>query len=353
MIPATPDGAPRVDLRHVVALTDDTGILQHGFHGVGDPHHGYCTDDNARALIAMVEAQRLGLAPDGTVHARRYLAFLRGAFDPAAGVMRNFLAWDRRWRESAGSEDSQARALWALAVAATRATDAALAESAAALLDAAGPIAGAVTAPRARAFAMLALAERGEISRGRTCELLRMHADELAAQYDRTAGSGWAWFEDVVTYDNARLPQAMLLAGRQLDEPRYREIGLTSLRFLLDAQRGPGGVLKLIGNRGWLRRGEPPAEFDEQPLEPAALVEACLLAEQVTGDPAWRREAGRCFAWYHGENVLGIPLYDRATGGCFDGLEPGGVNRNRGAEAALSFALAGLALEAAERESTR
>ena len=344
-------GPVAVDLRHVAALTDDTGILQHAFLGVPDPHHGYCTDDNARALLLAVRARRAGIAPPERIDPRRHLAFLRAAFDPSRGVLRNFLGWDRRWREETGSEDSQGRAIWALAEAAARAPDAVVSEAAGAMLDATAPIAARVRWPRARAFVVLGLAHHAAAGdRWHAADLLREHAGALAGAFRHASGPGWAWFEDEVTYDNARLCQAMLAAGRALDERGWIEIGLTSLRFLLDAQSGPGGVLRLVGNRGWWHRGGRPAAFDEQPLEPAALVEACLAAAEATGNAAWRSEAERCHRWYHGGNVLGLSLYDPETGGCFDGLGPDGVNRNRGAESALSLALSALALATARED---
>ncbi|RMF74749.1 MAG: hypothetical protein D6738_05545 [Acidobacteria bacterium] len=350
------DRAPRtdVDLRHVAALTDDTGIFQHAYFGVPDPHHGYCTDDNARALIVAVRARACGLALPDRVDPMRYLAFLRAAFDPARGVLRNFLGWDRRWREDEGSEDAQARGVWALAEAAAQRDDPVLAEAAGALFDAALPRIARLEALRARAFAILALARRtDERPDGHAAGILRRHAAALEDAFRVASGPGWAWFEDAVTYDNGRLPQALLAASAALDARRWRDVGLEALRFLLDGQTGPGGVLKLVGNRGWWRRGSRPAPFDEQPLEPAALVEACLLAARITGDRAWRAEAERCHRWYHGGNVLGLSLYDPHTGGCFDGLEPDGVNRNRGAEATLSLALSALALRAGVREPAR
>jgi len=336
---------PEIDLRHVIRLTDDTGILQHARHATGDRRHGYCTDDNARALIAAVHAARLGrdevLAP-----LERYAAFLCHAFDRDAGRFRNFMGYDRRWLEDVGSDDSHGRAVWGLGVAVSAAAGGPTADLAAELFAEALPALDGMRPPRAWAFALVGIdeflrARPGDDAAARVRELL---AGRLFAQRERYGSDGWPWWEDVLTYANAKLPHALLVSGAALGREDMVEAALASLRWLLDVQTAEAGHLSIIGNRGWYVRGGARARFDQQPLEAHALVHACLDAARVTGDATWAEEARRAFEWFTGLNDLGIALCDPATGGCCDGLMSDGVNRNQGAESTLAYVLSVLEL---------
>ncbi len=95
-----------------------------------------------------------------------------------------------------------------------------------------------------------------------------------------------------------------------------------------------------IGSQGFYRQNGEKARFDQQPLEAAGAVSACLQAYRVTGDSRWRNEAWSAFNWFLGDNDLQLPLYDSVTGGCRDGLHPDRANENQGAESTLSFLMA-------------
>jgi hypothetical protein len=165
-------------------------------------------------------------------------------------------------------------------------------------------------------------------------------SERILEAFRRHATPDWPWLEPIVSYDNARLPQALILSGRSLQRRDMLEMGLRALRWLQDAQRAPEGHYRPIGSEGFWRQGGVPATHDQQPLEATASVAACLEALHATGDHRWRQEVIRSFDWFLGRNDLRRPLYDASNGGCFDGLQPSGVNRNQGAESTLAFLLA-------------
>ncbi|MEM9413961.1 MAG: hypothetical protein AAGA29_00600 [Planctomycetota bacterium] len=341
---------PRIDIRQMLTLTDDTGIFQHARLAAPDPNHGYCVDDNARALIAAVRLHPHD-HPEGQpgVEAlvNRYLAFVAYAVDHETHRVRNFMGFDRRWLETVGSNDSQGRTLWSLAIAAHEAPLSHQRELAGIVFLEALPATQTLDSLRTWAFLLLALDAWLQTPQGQKDAAARnrmaRHADQLAQVYQANHTADWPWWEATVTYDNARLPLAMLQAGQRFDRDDYTAIGLTALDWLLRIQtHAPTDHLSVIGNDGWYRRSgdtDTPtaARFDQQPLEAAALIDACAMAYHVTRDRAWVDHAGRCLAWFHGENDLQAPLIHPETGGCRDGLTPTGVNQNQGAESVLSY----------------
>ena len=339
---------PDFKIDHLRRLTDSTGIIQHAIFTVPNYHEGYCTDDNARGYIltALFAQQRGGLAETDVVTLGQlnttYLAFLWHAWNPATNRFRNFMSYDRRWLDDSGTEDAHGRALWALGTALGRSGDPGHQALAARMFEMALPAVQDFTSPRAWAFAVLAVHEylrrfHGDREADRAREIL---TDRLLDLHRRVAGPDWDWFEDGLTYDNARLPHALILTGRFTDRPEVMETGLRTLRWLLEIQTGPSGAFTPIGSNGFYARGKARARFDQQPLEAYATVSACLEAHRITGDPFWRMKAERVFEWFLGRNDLGLSLYDAETGGCRDGLHPDRVNENQGAESTLSFHLA-------------
>jgi len=341
--PSSPRDLPPWRFDHLLRLTDSTGIFQHAVFAVPWCEHGYCTDDNSRALLLAVLLEELDELPPALRHARSaYAAFLQHAFVPATGRFRNFMAFERRWLEEQGSEDSHGRALWALGAVVGRTRSESLRAWAAPLFEEALPALSSFTSPRAWAFAILGLHEYlramdGDLLAARVREEL---ADRLFRLWQRVATPDWPWFEEVVAYDNARLSQALILAGRWTSRPGMCEAGLTSLRWLMEHQRGTGGCFRPVGSPGFWRKGGAPAGYDQQPVEAAAAVGACLEAFNTTSDPWWRARARSAFDWFLGSNDLHEALYDASTGGCRDGLHTHRVNRNQGAESTLSFWLA-------------
>ncbi len=337
---------PRIDLRHLLKMTDDTGLFQHALYSLPDPHHGYCIDDNARALLAaLIHAELFGY-DERVMPLHGYLMFLAYAYNEPAGVFRNFMSYDRRWLEDTGSPDSQGRAIWALGTAVANAPDDDTRDLASELLRKALPGTGSFIDLRSKSFALIGLNEwLGVVPDDQaTCALRDRYATDLMGAFQSHTSEDWPWCEDLVTYDNAKLCHALLVSGKSMCRGDMVEQGLKSLRWLLDVQRAEAGHLSIIGNHGWLPCGGRKADFDQQPLEAYALVHGCLVAARISGDPAWVDEAWRCFRWFTGENDLGVPLYVEDSGGCMDGLQADGANRNQGAESTLAYLLSVLEL---------
>jgi hypothetical protein len=329
-------------LDHLYRLTDETGILQHAIFSVPNYGEGYTTDDNARALILAVMLEQPGAnVPSKTANlASRYLAFLEHAFNPKLGRFKNFLNYDRHWLEKTGSEDSHARALWALGSVLGRSENRGLRGAAGRLFEFALPVTMSFTSPRAWAFTVLGIQEYLTSFPGdRDAQKLRsVLGNRLLAMYESVKKPSWKWFEDVVAYSNARLPQSLLLAGASCSDERMISAGLESLDWLLSVQRcGAKGHFVPIGSQGFYHQDGEKTRFDQQPVEAAGTISACLEAYRITGETRWTIQAWSVFNWFLGDNDLQRPLYDSTTGGCRDGLHPDRVNENQGAESTLSF----------------
>jgi glycosyltransferase involved in cell wall biosynthesis len=340
---------PELKLDHVNALTDDTGMLQHAIFTIPNRAEGYTTDDNARALIFTVLLEQLGRDQFGNTELPnpdwpfRYLAFLEHAFHPEKKRFRNFLGYDRHWREDQGSEDSHGRALWALGTLLARSENQGLRGAAGRLLEFSLPAALEFSSPRAWAYTLLGIQEYlnsypGDRDAQKVRSVLSLRLLEM---YESIRSPDWKWFENVLAYGNARLPQAMLLVGSACSDDRMVSAGLEALDWLSKTQRcETNRHFVPIGSQGFYHQGGAKARFDQQPIEAAGAVSACLQAYRVTGDSRWRTEAWSAFNWFLGDNDLQVPLYDSVTGGCRDGLHPERANQNQGAESTLSFLMA-------------
>ena len=338
---------PELKLNQLKRLTDDTGMFQHAIFTIPNYREGYTTDDNARALIFTVLAQTRNdqtekgdSAVDLSV---RYLSFLEHAFNPEKGRFRNFLGYDRRWKEAGGSEDCHGRALWALGTVLGRSQDQGLRSAAGRLFEFSLPAAVEFSSPRAWAYTILGIQEYlGSYPGDRDAQKVRsVLSRRLLEMYESIRSPDWQWFENVLAYGNARLPQSMLLAGSACADDRMISAGLEALDWLLAQQRCDiNGHFVPIGSQGFYRQGGEKARFDQQPIEAAGAVSACLQAYRVTGDSRWRSEAWSAFNWFLGDNDLQLPLYDSVSGGCRDGLHPDRANENQGAESTLSFLMA-------------
>ncbi len=348
---------PRSRLDHIVRMSDGTGIFQHAIFNVPDFVHGYCTDDNARAFILCNMLDDLGGKPtrvDLESLATRYLAFLASALNRDSGRFRNFMSHQRQWLEETGSEDSHGRALWALGTGVGRSRNRGRRRLSADLFEIGLPAVRLFTSPRAWAFTLIGihgfLREHPDNTAVKAIGIIL--TDQLLELWERFTEDDWRWFESYVTYDNARICQALLLCSRWMPDPlkaqRAHDIALESLRWLASIQTSPSGCFRPIGSNGFYSRGGVRADFDQQPVEAQAMVSACLEAFQVTQEPIWTLEARRAFDWFLGRNDLGLPLYDSGTGGCGDGLHADRVNENQGAESSLAFHLALVDMKYAE-----
>jgi hypothetical protein len=274
--------------------------------------------------------------------ATTYAAFLHHAFDPRTKRFHNHLSFDRRWLDTLGSEDCHGRALWALGLGAGRSRHYSFQVMAGQLFTRALPSVSEFTSPRAWAFALLGIHEylsrmSGDRLVHQTREFLATRLMEL---FDRSARPDWPWFEDELTYDNAKLAHALIQNGRAMGQPAILQRGLESLRWLVDVQTSENGHFRPIGSNGFYPRGGPRAHFDQQPIEAQAMVSACLEAFRTTSDTWWHEQAHRAFDWFLGWNDLGLELFSPNTGGCRDALHVDRVNGNQGAESTLAFLLA-------------
>jgi len=332
---------PEVRIGHFLSLCDSTGILQHAVYSVPDRAHGYCVDDNARALLFSSALSNSGEAQlSGTITAR-FAAFIQHAWNPDTRRFRNFQSYDRRWLEESGSEDSHGRSLWALAECAAKDIDPSRRRWAAALFKTALPTVADFSSPRAWAFSLLGLDAycTTEVRDPSANGLRKLLADRLMALFQASHRKDWLWFEDVLAYDNARLPQALIQTGLATHTPAYVEVGLRSLRWLMSLQTTSSGYFRPVGSKSFGRIRHKPEAFDQQPVEASAAISACLAAGRANDDAEWSLGAMRAFGWFLGENDLRTALIDPDTGSCSDGLHPDRLNENNGAESVLSYLL--------------
>ncbi len=333
-------GLPDINLGHLRTLTDDTGIIQHAVYATPERARGYTTDDNARALAAAMLYHDLTGDDSILPQARLYLSYLRHAFNEETRRFRNVMSYDRRWDGNEVFEDDvQGRALWALGITAALAREDAVKTLAGRLFfDALRPVA-TFTSPRAWAFTLVGIHAYLRRYSGDTfvrrarAELAGM----LAALFRERRSPDWPWCEDRVTYDNAKIPHALILSGQWIPDKAMLKQGLESLDWLVRLQMDGASKVSLIGNQGWMTRGGGRARFDQQPVDAMALVEACAEAWRATRDPLWRERARRFLWWFLGNNDTESLIYDPTTGGCRDGLQSTGPNLNEGAESTLAW----------------
>lgn len=345
-------GLPEVSHEHLARLTDDTGILQHAAYSIPRYEDGYCLDDNARALLLTTLLEEVGTNDLRLVRSlgTRYLAFVNYALDAAGTGFNNFMSYDRTWEEGPMSEDGHGRALWALGTVVGRSEDPGRRNLAESLFRATLPKSLEFTSPRGWAYAILGVHEYLRVFRGesRIQSIRASLAERLLGLYRRTSTQDWPWFEDTATYCNARLSEALIGSGEGMGNEEMKTAGLASLRWLASVQCAEDGTFAPIGSSGFYTRGGVKSGFDQQPVEAASMVSACLLAARVSRDQRWTEEAQRAFHWFFGQNALQQSLYDPSTGGCRDGLHSDRPNENQGAESTLSFLVALVEMRAAE-----
>ncbi|GHV78018.1 glycosyl transferase [Spirochaetia bacterium] len=347
---------PKLKLDHIKRLTDDTGMFQHAVYTLPNYTEGYCSDDNARALILMVllASQDKEADPEIDRLAGTYLALLHHAYDESSGRFRNFLNFDRSWAPelpSAVSEDSHGRVVWALGTCLGRCVNPGFQGAAAKLFERGLPAVSSFTSPRAWAFSIIAIREYlRRFSGDRLVDGIREElANRLFALYKKNAAPEWPWFESYLSYDNAKLSHALLLYGHDTGNREMLDAGFVSLKWLMKIQTSPKGHFRPIGSDRVFNKGTEQPLFDQQPLEANSSVSACLEAYRVSGDLFWHGEAQRAFRWYLGGNDLSLFVFDALSGGCHDGLHMDRLNQNEGAESTLAFQLALSEMREAEK----
>jgi glycosyltransferase involved in cell wall biosynthesis len=337
-----PREVPEVKLDHLIRMTDSTGIFQHAIFSVPNFSEGYCTDDNARAFILAVLLEDLGENPQRVRSlATTYAAYLHHAFDPVTGRFHNLLGFDRHWLDKQGSEDCHARALWALGVGVGGCSYGSFQAMAGQLFLRALPPVAEFSAPRAWAFSLIGIHNYLRRLSGDTfvAQMREILVNRLMDLYDRSATPDFPWFEQELSYDNAKIAHALIVSGRAMGQSTVFERGIQTLRWLVELQTSENGYFRPIGSNGFFKRAGTRANFDQQPVEAQAMMSACLEAYRSTADSWWYEQAQRAFDWFIGWNDLGLELYSASTGGCRDGLHVDRVNRNQGAESTLAFLL--------------
>ena len=332
---------PDMQVGHFLSMCDDTGLFQHAVHSVPDRSHGYCVDDNARALLLACALNNPGEARLPEVLTARFAAFVQHAWNRDTRRFRNFMGFNRTWLEDSGSEDSHGRTLWALGECARRDASPSRRLWASALFAEALSTAETFRSPRAWAFTLLGLNSYCAVTSDdlRAQEVRRFLADRLMAVLAAVETPDWVWFEEGLSYDNARLSQALMLTGMATQAPAYVDAGLRSLRWLMVRQTAPEGHFRPVGTAGFGERRQQPRAFDQQPVEATATIAACLTAWRANGDAEWEAIATNVFAWFLGSNDLSVALVDLHTGSCRDGLHPDRANENRGGESVVSYLL--------------
>ncbi|MDQ6929162.1 MAG: hypothetical protein M3126_00670 [Candidatus Eremiobacteraeota bacterium] len=334
--------APPLD--HLLALSDDTGVIQHATHDIPNRSTGYCSDDVSRAF--MVVLAKLELDPRNETAAKLasvYLAFLHDA-QMEDGWFHNFMSFDRRWLDDRGTEDSFGRTVWSLGFGMRYGNRESWKTVCGRLLENAIPRFGDLRYLRSIAYAVIGISHAfasGSADEAMCRETVRPLADALKTAYLANRDTGWQWFENEMTYDNARLCEAVLRAGLLLRDDELIAVGLRTFAFY-ERTVMEDGMFIPIGNNGWYVRGGRRARYGQQPLEVASMVDAALIAHDCTGDPAFVATARLAFEWFYGKNTSGVQMVDR--GGCCDGIDAGGANPNMGAESTLAYLASACAL---------
>ena len=332
---------PDMQIGHFLSMCDDTGLFQHAVHSVPDRAHGYCVDDNARALLLACALNNPGEQRLPEVLTARFAAFVQHAWNPDARRFRNFMGFNRAWLEERGSEDSHGRTLWALGTCARRDASPSRRLWATALFAQAFPVVETFQSPRAWAFTLLGLNSYCAVAPDDldAQQVRRSLADRLMSCLASVETPDWVWFEQGLAYDNARLPQALMVTGMATQTPGYVDAGLRSLRWLTTQQTAAAGHFRPVGTAGFGDVRQHPRAFDQQPLEATATIAACLTAWRAEGDADWKAVATGVFGWFLGHNDLAVALVDRHTGSCRDGLHPDRANENRGGESVVCYLL--------------
>ncbi len=331
---------PEINLEHLINMTDSTGLFQHARYNFPNFKEGYCTDDNARALILTIMLEKLGFEHSKLSWLKStYAAYIDYAFNEKSSSMHNFMSFDRKWMEISGSDDSHGKTVWATGFTIANTKDPDLKAWAMLIFERIVRQIPKMTSPRGWAFAMLGIHYYNEQFQG-DLQVSRIQielANRLAKLYKAVATDDWCWFEENMTYDNALLSHAMLTAGADLESEEFTLIGLKTLTWHMSMQTAPNGYFRPIGNNGFWKKGSEVPFFDQQPLEAQCAITTCLAAYKLTQDIKWKIKAETAYEWFLGHNELGVTVANVNTGACNDALHADRLNQNQGAESTLAW----------------
>jgi len=335
---------PDINLDHLISLSDDVGLLQHASFGIPNRDHGYSADDVGRGLAALMTCYNQQKDEQILPLIRTYISFLNHS-QTDTGHFHNFMSYDRRFMDNQGSEDTLGRVLWGLGTVVRWGTKAQIRALAQNMMAKAAPRILELESPRAKAYAIIGMYHLLQKFEGASQfkRLLILLADDLVSLYKDNRSVNWEWFEDVIAYGNAKIPEALLRAYQVTQSDEYLNVALESLDFLTKEQMN-GVYFDLVGNEGWYPKGGEKALFGQQPIDAGYLVEAYVAASEITNNYKYLELARLAFEWFLGRNRLNTALYDFADGSVADGIDSSGISANQGAESVVCYLLAVLGL---------
>ena len=326
-------------LDHLYAITDHTAVLQHANFSVPNKREGYTTDDNARALVFGVKSQRFWPSERLIELQRKLLAFIL-LMQSKDGRFHNIMDFSQRIKDYPTTGDHLGRAIWSAGAVINSDLPTGMKNSARQIFDRALPWGMASSSPRTKAYTCLGLAERlkAEQSDRNLAGSLERLANDLIQEFEKNSSEGWEWFENTLTYDNARLSQALFIAYEAIENETLLSVAEKSLTFLLKATTKDEKHIP-IGNNGWYTKGGKAATYDQQPVDAGAMMETTAVAYDLTGKEIYANAFRQSLGWFYGHNTKAVAVYDPTTGACYDGITSTGLNENQGAESTLSFLL--------------
>jgi glycosyltransferase involved in cell wall biosynthesis len=333
---------PDFTLSHIIKLTDDTGIVQHAKYGIPNLKEGYCTDDNSRALLMTATAYHKNKIPESLDLMPVYLSYIH-YMQNDDGTFRNFLSFNRTYLDEVGSEDCFGRTIWALGYLICHFPVDSYHQLSLDIFANSMPVFGQLKYIRGIANTIIGLSYylKHFIADSKSESLMYELTNKLIAVYNKEKSDGWNWYEDILTYDNAIIPLAMFHAAEMFNEDRILKIAVESTAFLESVTLN-SGYLKPVGSKGWYPKGGKCAEFAQQSVDAMGMVLLFSKAYSITKDKSYLDKMFTSYMWFLGKNDLSLPVYDFETGGCNDGLEDYGLNRNQGAESTLSYLMSHL-----------
>lgn len=328
---------PELNLTHLQRLTNHVGIVQHAKFAIPDYKHGYCLDDNSRALMVCGMASTIEpLRYDDLID--RYLAFI-WYMQRDNGQFGNFLSFDHKFLDEYGTEDAFGRTIWSLGSLSQNANSPHVFPLVKEILDRAFPHIAELRSLRAMAYSLLglvALRHSGQYDKD-VLPTIRLLADAIHKEYTYNVDKDWQWFESIITYDNAILPYSLFRAAAMLNEERYSDVALESALFLDGVLFEDTDVLHLVGNQGWYPKGGAKSKYGQQAIEIPSLILMYQALADYTKDDRLEQRAENCFQWFHGNNYMAADLFDANTQGCRDGIDRYTINQNQGAESCIAY----------------
>jgi glycosyltransferase involved in cell wall biosynthesis len=335
---------PDIKLDHLMALSDDVGLLQHASFGIPDRDHGYSADDVGRGLAALMTFYNQQKEEQVLPIIRTYISFLNHS-QTETGHFHNFMSYDRTFLDEQGSDETLGRVVWGLGTVVRWGPKEQIRALAQNMMAKAAPRMLELDAPRAKADAIIGMYHLLQkfVGASQFKRLLVQLADDLVGLYKENHSQDWQWFEEVITYGNAKIPEALLRGYQVTQNKEYLDVALESLEFLTKEQWN-GVYFELVGNENWYPKGGERALFGQQPVDAAYLVEAYVAASEVTNKSKFLELARLAFDWFLGRNRLNTALYDFADGSVADGIDSSGISANQGAESVVCYLLAVLGL---------